>query len=146
MRSEQALTRLQEHQSRAAEILGRAQAALAGSQDVESARLAQMRWELMRVLRDYQLFKHTEIFNPVIQTGTPAEAKTAAQLKDRCVGIAALYADHARKWTLMGAVDAWPHYRTEALRMIRDLEAHMAAELRDTGALLSGIARTRRRG
>ena len=143
MLAERALERLAEHQERIAAILRRGRAALACARDPEHARLAQMRWELMRVLRDYQLFKHLEIFDPVIRHGTAAQAARAGELKQRCLGLAATYTEHVRRWSLLGAIDGWPAYRTDAMAMVDQLHAHLAAELRDTAGLLAGVRRTR---
>lgn len=144
MLAERALERLTGHQERIAEILERARAALAHAHHPEHARLAQMRWELMRVLRDYQLFKHLEIFDPVIRHGTAGQAARAGELKQRCLGIAAIHTEHVRRWSLLGAIDAWPAYRTDAVEMVDRLHAHLAAERRDTACLLAGMHRTRR--
>jgi hypothetical protein len=145
MRAERAIERLGEHQDHVTTIVERARSALVGSRDVEGARLAQMRWELMRVLRDYQLFKHLEIFDPVIGTGAPAEAELATRLKERCNQVAVEYQDHVRRWTLIGAIDRWPDYRLETLAMIDRIVGHLAAERRDVTTLLAGMPRTRRR-
>jgi hypothetical protein len=102
--------------------------------------VARTRWELVRALRTYQLFKHRCVFDPAIASGDPVRADLARTLKERCLLMDAAYRDHAQRWTGSGVIDRWAEYRTAATAMARRLRSHMLDERMGVVALLRGAA------
>lgn len=110
--------------------------------DASSIRaLALVRWELMRHLRAYQLYKHSRIFDPIIGSGIGAKTIFAQELKDRCLALARDYETHVTKWSLTGPAAAWSDYVSEAQAMSKRIERHLFQETQQIEALLSGSIR-----
>jgi hypothetical protein len=105
--------------------------------DASSAKaLALIRWELMRHLRAYQLYKHTRIFDPLIASSSPSRSGAAADLKSRCIELSSAYEAHVKRWSLTGPAGAWDRYVTEAMAMSARIERHLALEDEEVGKLL----------
>jgi hypothetical protein len=143
LETDRALARLAEYQRQVMEILAEARRSESGDYGPPIEALARARWELVRLLREYQLFKHVEIFDPLIRAGEGLRADTARSLKTRCLELAAAYSDHVRRWSFQGPTSDWPAYRRDALAMAELIELRLAIELRDVRILLAGVARTR---
>ena len=106
--------------------------------------MATLRWQLMRALRAYQLFKHGEVFEPLIQCGDPAISAAARNLKERCIAIGEDYTVFVTRWSGGAAALAWHKYRIEARGMVQRIEGHLKTEQEQMRALTSKIGRTRR--
>lgn len=138
-----ALTRLLDHQSAIlAEIEG-ARRPLRVDGRAAQPRLAKHRWLLMRMLREYQLFKHVEIFDPAIARGDARRADLARAMKARCIATGDGFHRHVAAWT-GEAIDAhWTDYAAAVLAMADRLTLHIARERREVAMLLDGASRTR---
>lgn len=143
MEADRALSRLGEYQRRIAHIIVAARDALAGDSASGQKTVAGARWELVRILREYQLFKHTEIFDPLIAYGDSVRATNASRLKTRCIDLGQSYGDHVQRWSLQAPMNAWDDYRDEALTMIERINRHLGDEAEQVARLLVGVGRTR---
>lgn len=143
MQHDRAIIRLEGYQEQIRRIIGQALPVVRDGDPSQCMSLASARWQLLRVLREYQLFKHTEIFDPIIGHGPGLKASAAALLKKRCVELADEHHRYVQRWSLEGLGTAWPQYRSEALVMADRIEQHLRQEMRDVRALLSGLYRTR---
>lgn len=107
--------------------------------------LAQRRWETMRLLREYQLFKHHEIFDPAIASGDRARIIAATAMKERCVAAGDDFAAHVRRWSGTALERDWAAYEAALLRMTGAIGRHVVRERREVEALLRGTVTTRER-
>lgn len=97
--------------------------------------LARRRWELIRILRAYQLFKHGELFDPLIRRGGPA-APLARAMKDRCSSLGDAVAAHIRLWSTTGATVAWGDYVAAETAMVDRLLGHLRRESEEARRLV----------
>ena len=144
MQTMDALTRLADHQERILAQIDRARALV--DLDPVAARdpLARSRWGLTRLLREYQLFKHREIFDPVIAGGDEARARLARRMKAACLAAGQDYVSYVAQWSSRDVTGCWAEYRPAMLAMVETLRDHLAAERSGVGALLADACRARR--
>lgn len=145
MHTEHVIAHLQQHQREIEASLREGQALLADGNALQLKAIALVRWQLMRALRAYQLFKHTEIFNPIIASGAPSRAREAEELKQRCIVIGEAYREHVQRWSLSGPAHSWPDYLKETQEIIRRIRAHLDQETLGVAALIANLKRTRQR-
>lgn len=141
MRVGDAIQRLEAYQTRIDAVLTRTGRAL----DVtprDPVALAHLRWELLRLLREYQLFKHGELFEPLLRGGDAGRRMRAATLKDRCLAMAEVVTEHTQRWTVAGTADAGS-YTDEARALLVRLVQHLSEERSGVAHLLDGVLRTR---
>jgi hypothetical protein len=113
--------------------------------DASSAKaVALIRWELMRHLRAYQLFKHTRIFDPIIAGRSAYHSGIAADLKARCLELSGAFEEHVKRWSLVGSTAAWDRFTEEASAMSERIERHIAFERQKVAELLSVAGSGRR--
>lgn len=144
MLSSAALTQLNTYQSRIYELIDTAQSLVPLTPDAAQPGLAHVRWQLLRLLREYQLFKHNEIFNPLIESSQPDLVAMATRLKASCISSGEEYRLHTTRWSGRGASEDWSGYQQAAAGMIQDLGNHLKAERAAVQILLSKVSRTRR--
>ena len=144
MNTDQALHRLDTLQQGVLDHISRATALLA--QPCTDARepLARARWTLVRMLQEYQVFKHAEIFDPAIRRGAPAQVYAATRMKADCIAASEAFRTYVREWSASDVVARWDEYRPAMRAMAEQLRAHIATERRGVADLLAGAARTRR--
>lgn len=106
--------------------------------------IAQIRWQLLRVLREYQLFKHNEIFDPLIAANRTELAMMAKRLKAACIAAGEAYQAHTIRWTEQGALESWTEYQQAVLKIVERVEEHLRSERMAVTALLAGVSRTRK--
>ncbi|HEX8554104.1 MAG TPA: hypothetical protein VF695_05310, partial [Sphingomonas sp.] len=106
-------------------------------------RLARARWEALRLIRAYQLFKHGELFDPLIACGTPDQRRLAERMKTRCIESVQRFVDHVTAWNMADAATEWDRYRAALTVLVEDMRAEILAERRDAETLLSGVAQIR---
>lgn len=145
MRIEQVVAHLQHHHREIETSLREGQALLDDGDASQLKAIALVRWQLMRALRAYQLFKHTEIFNPIIASGALPRAREAEDLKQRCILIGEAYQEHVKQWSLSGPAHSWPTYIKEAQEIIRRIRTHLNEETLSVEALIANLKRTRQR-
>lgn len=95
----------------------------------------------MRRLRGYQLFKHIELFAPIIRGDDLQRARSAEAMKTRCIAIGASYNEHVRKWSARGIESDWTSYRADAVSITLAIRNHLERELAEMAQLLSVIDR-----
>lgn len=141
---DRALTLLGEHQRTIAALLDEADSVFEGSDPLSSDALAHLRWQLVRRLRTYQLFKHIELFDPIMAAGDAERARSAGEMKARCLTAGNAYNDHVRKWTVLGMGVDPLRYRAEGQTIVARLREHLRREAADAKVLLERVVRTRR--
>lgn len=127
-----------------ASLLADAEQTLVEGGPERTRRLALLRWQLVRTLRSYQLFKHLEIFDPLIGGGTTAASRLAREMKDRCCATGTAFEDHVRRWS-SGSIDlSWQSYECESSGLIARLRSHVARERSDLDRLLADVEDVRK--
>jgi hypothetical protein len=91
----------------------------------DASELTRLRLELARVMTAYQLFVHREVFEPLIRTGTPAEAGHARAMKIECIMIAEEFRAFAQLWAQVDIGPRWKDYRVAGLDFARRIRAHI---------------------
>ena len=139
-----ALKRLREFQSR---ILAQADAVLALlalAPETAQPSLARARWALARTSREYQLFKHGEIFDPAITQGDVRQANDARRLRGACLAASKAYAGFVKRWSQADVVALWAEHQAEVRGLVDGIRGHIALERREIEALLAGSTQTRK--
>ena len=108
---------------------------------LDPAMVSSARWRFVRVLTGYQVFKHQQIFDPVVQHGSMLDADAARQLKAECILISEAFRSYIAKWSTSGITDREAEYRRDAEGMILRVRTHIARERRGIEALLTRSAR-----
>ncbi len=146
MQTERALQELDAHHVRLLSHIDAAERLVTLSADQAQHRLARSRWELVRLLQAYQVFKHSEIFDPAIRSGSPPHVRAAVGMKAACIAAGEQFHAYVRDWSSRDVAAAWEEYRPAMLAMTATLRAHIAQERRTIRALLAGSDRTRKLG
>ena len=116
------------HHRRATAIMTAQRALLAPGSAPDPAAQARHRWELLRVLVEFQIFKHRDIFDPVIRQGDPRMAPRARVLKAECAELGAEVRAFVAGWS-DGSVDRdWDRFRTATLALIAKVERGLAGQ------------------
>ncbi len=138
MENADALNRLHDHQRRALDILARAAEALDGGLD--RAR-PDLRAEMGEVLRDYQIFKHEEIFDPAVASGNPERITLGRAMKIECIGAGEAFRTHLMRWK-DDAIAAEPdNYRAAARLTLNALRRHIEREGEGITTLIGLLAK-----
>jgi hypothetical protein len=103
--------------------------------------LAQRRWELARLLRAYQLFKHFELFDPLIRRGQLPQVEAATRMKVRCIDAGNAYTAFVRQWGGTDVLANWTGYARAVADMSDRVRAHLTRERQDSVALAGHVAR-----
>lgn len=144
MHTASVLIRLHEHQSRILRLIDAALPLLAQEPSLARGGLAKARWTLLRLLREYQLFKHGEVFGPAIRYGAPRQAATAQRMRAACIAAGDLFTAHVARWSAQDIAACWPDYKGATRAMCDGLRLHIARERREVQELLAGTSDTRR--
>ncbi|HMI17954.1 MAG TPA: hypothetical protein VK533_00280 [Sphingomonas sp.] len=127
--------RFMELQERILAIAVRSEAALLAPGDHDVAALGQTRWEIARALREYQLFKHTRIFDP-IERQPDHRAYQARRMKAECIRVGEEFRRYVLKWSVVSILDHWAEFLPAALDAIARIRAQLAKERIGVTALL----------
>lgn len=84
--------------------------------------------DLADTLRSYQSFKHGEIFDPAITSGSPSREAAGRRLKQDCLAGGDGFRSHVRRWRAADLVAEWPNLQPAMLAMMRHLRDHVRAE------------------
>jgi hypothetical protein len=144
MKTCEALNRLYEHQAVLLDHIDGACSLLQLDPPVAQPRLAKARWELVRRLRAYQLFKHTEIFDPALASGSPQQIAAARQMKVDCIAAGETFRGYVLEWSGRDVITEWDAYSLAMRRVAGDLRNHIAGERQNVTRFLSGVERTRK--
>ena len=108
-------------------IVDRAEAILRepGNRDVAS--LGQARWQAARALRQYQLFKHGRIFDP-IAASQDFRALKARQMKEDCISFGDAFHKYVLRWSVVSIADNWEEYHAAALGSVARIRAQLVKE------------------
>ena len=129
------LIRLHGHQTEILDIVDRAETMLGGSRDV--AGLSRIRWVLVRVMGRYQIFKHSEVLDPLIARGSPLDAQRATRMKEACLAPGEAFHEHVRRWSASDVDAEWTVFQPAAQMMMGRIRAHIAREQAEIDALLA---------
>lgn len=131
------LHRLTEHQNAILAILHREEALLRADDCRDALGVARVRWELTRVIGGYQLFKHHELFDPLVARGSPEQARMAQRAKQACIDLGEAFRDHVRTWSGTNIAEHWAEYRAVTLALVGRVKQHMEQERRAVMAMLA---------
>lgn len=136
--------RLVVQQDRALAIIGEARPMLMGGlEGYDAAKMATGRWQLARVLTEYHVLKHREIFDPAIADGNPERAALARQLKAACIAVGEEFRAYVTRWSPVDKAAMWPEYRLTTLNLMSRLCDHIARERLTVQRLLAHDPRQR---
>lgn len=131
------LTRLEDHQARATAMMDAAARILEANRAEDAPEMGRARWGMMRLLTEYQMFKHREIFDPAIRSGSPEAQRAAREMKAQCIAVGEEFRAYVAKWASTGVADNWAEYRTAAMAMIARIREHIASERGQVLAILT---------
>jgi hypothetical protein len=99
--------------------------------------LSARRWQMVRLLREYQIFMHSRIFDPAIAKGAPNQIAAAQDLKINCIAMGNAFSSYVKFWSSGVITTSWESYRIAMIEMSASLAQHVKSELSNVVALLS---------
>ena len=78
-------------------------------------------------MQAFQIFKHDNIFDPIIARGR-SDKIVAMELKTDCVMLGAQYDAFRQKWARTDASANWPEYRLSAISMMTAIRKSFAEQ------------------
>jgi hypothetical protein len=130
------LNQLCDHQDKILAHIAQKEALIRSLAAPDAMVLGKARWELTRLLSAYQIFKHSQIFDPVIARGAPEAARRAQRLKIDCIAMGDAFRAYVAHWMAVGITDHWEAYKPAALACIATTRQHLATERREVEALV----------
>jgi len=130
------LTRLQSYHD---DIISRIAASVAVIEADNLSSLSSLsarRWQMVRLLREYQIFKHSRIFDPAIAKGSPSEIAAAQEMKINCIAMGNAFTAYVKIWSSGLITTRWEDYRTAMIEMSTLLTRHVKSERHNVEALL----------
>jgi len=124
-----------ELQDRIHAIVDRAEAILREPGNRDVATLGQARWQAARLLRQYQLFKHSRIFDP-IAASQDFRALKAKRMKEDCIRFGETFQEYVLRWSVVSIADNWEEYHAAALGSITRIRAQLVKERAGVAELL----------
>lgn len=144
MRTDAAFRILSDHQDRILAHVATDRAMLDAEGEAARPALAQRRWMLARLLREYQLFKHVELFDPALAGDD--RLGIAARLKARCTASGDRFTAYLACWTSTAIDGHWADYAAATHRMFDALVRHVEQERLAIETMLAGVERIERHG
>jgi hypothetical protein len=144
MLSPRALPLFDDHHDRAMAIINAQREYLTALTLPDAATLARHRWELVRVLVEFELFKHREIFDPLIRHGDQQTAARARIMKQECTALGADIRAFVTQWSNGSVEERWPEFRLAKLALFDRIERDLADQRR--GLVLLAAAPPRSAG
>lgn len=105
--------------------------------------MAQARWRMFRLLRAYQIFKHSEIYDPTLRSSDRLRVERARTLKASCIATGEEYRLYTLQWSVDAMTRNWDDYRTALLSQVGKIESGLARERQEVITLLKDVPRTR---
>lgn len=133
---------MREYHARLQILLDRSSAAVSENA-VKNVELAGLRWQLVRLLREYQLFKHVEVFDPLIKSNGSSQCANARDMKERCEIIGDQYNGFIKAWNLGDNGPSSADYRAAATKVLAAVRRHVASESEQIPRLLNGLGELR---
>lgn len=143
LRTPEAFARLDEHQRLISDQIAVARWLAEQHPNIRQPDLSHARWRMARLLRIYQLFKHIEIFDPLIASVDPSRTLAAKSLKAACIAAGERYNAYVLRWSNGDAEMHWLEYTYAFQKMVRLIEQDLAIERREIRHLLANTTRTR---
>lgn len=137
------LSRLDEHHVRLSEVIKRGDMLLASSVPPDRKLISQACDEFVCILGRYQLFKHQELFDPIIDDGPPDKARLAQQMKAECMMLSKEYQAHVAHSANLDISAQWGSHREGVIRLLARINAHIRRERWITASLLIEPTKTR---
>jgi hypothetical protein len=144
LESDRARAMLQGHHRAIEAVMVEAEEAVRSGDPARSARLVLFCWQLLRLLRSYQLFKHGEIFDPLGRHPDPIRARRAAAAKERCTAMGEQFGRHVQRWSAQGADSSPVEYKQQTTDVLAAVRRHLTHEAAEVELLLRDVKRTRR--
>lgn len=139
MTSDTLQNQLQVHQDAILAIIGETEPLLRDSDHRDVATLARTRWTLMRLLTAYAIFKHGQIFDPIISRKLTGQVSRAERLKRACMAVGDEFRGHVTKWSGQDVKAEWAQYQPAALAIIARLRSHLTIERQEIAGLLVAL-------
>jgi hypothetical protein len=124
-----------ELQDRISAIVARSETILNRKDARDVAALGRTRWELAGALREYQLFKHDRIFDPLAQS-EGYHARQAQRLRTECIRAGEEFRHYVLEWSAISILDRWDEYKPAALDAIARVRAYIAKDRNQISELL----------
>ncbi len=137
MLSPRALSLFDDHYDRAMTIIAAQRDYLTALTLPDAATLARHRWELVRVLVEFEMFKHRDIFDPVIRHGDPQAAARARTMKQECTALGADIRAFVTRWSNGSVEERWEEFRTAKLALFDRIERDLAGQRRGAALLVA---------
>jgi hypothetical protein len=121
--------------ARAGEMMDRARAIVKDNRVQTIGLLEAKRFRLCNHFSRYQIFKHTQMFNPVIEHA-PASSKVVARaMKIDCIELGEIFSRYNNRWLGLESND-WTIYRQDMLLTTEMMQESINAEIRAIRHLL----------
>ena len=121
--------------ARAGEMMNRARAIVRDNRVQAIGLLEAKRFQLCNHFSHYQVFKHTQILNPVIEHA-PASSKVVARaMKIDCIELGETFSLYSNRWIGLES-DEWTDYRQDMLLTTGMMQENINAEIRAIRQLL----------
>lgn len=119
--------RFTDYQGRIHDLVERTEALLLDRTARDIGALGSARWELARALREYQLFKHSCIFDPLEQRRDP-RAFEARIMKADCIRFGEEFLAYVLRWSAASPLQQWDEFESASRAMIARIRAQLASE------------------
>lgn len=121
--------------ARAGEMMNRARAIVKDNRVQAIGLLETKRFQLCNHFSRYQTFKHTQIFNPVIQRA-PASSKVVARaMKIDCIELGETFSRYSDRWIGLES-NEWMDYKQDMLLTTEMMQENINVEIRAIRQLL----------
>lgn len=119
--------RFTELQSRIHAIVDESEALLVQGDARNADALGKVRWELARALREYQLFKHSCIFDPIERRQDP-NAPKARRMRADCIRFGEEFLAYVLRWSAASPLQQWDEFESASRSMVAGIRAQLASE------------------
>jgi len=130
MLTQRVLDMFDDHHRRATAIMTAQRALLTPGSLPDPAAQARHRWELLRVLVEFQIFKHRDIFDPIIRRGDPRTAPQAQIMKEECAALGMEVRAFVTCWSDGSVERDWDRFRAATLALIAKVERGLIGQRR----------------
>ncbi len=135
MPSERPLDEFQRRNGTTLAILDQARPLLNDSYDTAWPALAEFRKRLATEMHEFQVYKHSEIFDPIVASDR-ADRSIAEALKADCIKLGNEYHTFRQTWEKADAYSRWSEYCLSAILMMTRIRKRLAEQ----GAIVRKLA------
>jgi len=121
--------------ARAGEMMNRARAIVKDNRVQAIGLLEAKRFRLCNHFSRYQIFKHTQIFNPVIEHAPASSRVVARAMKVDCIELGETFSRYTNRWLGLKFKD-WTDYRQDMILTTEMMQENINAEIRAIRQLL----------